>query len=55
MSNPSGKLFIGGLSFDTTDETFKEYFQQFGDVTDARNSSGEVPYFANNVEAPSNV
>eukprot|EP00942_MAST-04A_sp_MAST-4A-sp1_P001043 g1043.t1 len=35
MSNPSGKLFIGGLSFDTTDETFKEYFQQFGDVTDA--------------------
>jgi len=35
MSNPSGKLFIGGLSFDTTDETFKNYFSEFGEVTDA--------------------
>ena len=34
-SNQSGKLFIGGLSFDTTDETFRSYFSQFGEVTDA--------------------
>ena len=27
------KLFIGGLSFDTTDEGLLNYFQKFGDVT----------------------
>jgi RNA recognition motif-containing protein len=33
--NQNGKLFIGGLSFDTTDETFRSYFSQFGEVADA--------------------
>lgn len=28
------KLFIGGLSFDTVDESLREYFQTFGNVTD---------------------
>lgn len=28
------KLFIGSLSFDTTDEGMREYFKQFGDVLD---------------------
>jgi len=28
------KLFIGSLSFDTTDEGMREYFRQFGDVLD---------------------
>ncbi|CAK8682731.1 uncharacterized protein LOC143470186 isoform X2 [Clavelina lepadiformis] len=28
------KLFIGGLNFDTTDDSLREYFNQFGEVTD---------------------
>ncbi|XP_042202772.1 heterogeneous nuclear ribonucleoproteins A2/B1 isoform X2 [Callorhinchus milii] len=28
------KLFIGGLSFDTTEETLKKYFEQWGKLTD---------------------
>jgi len=30
-----GKLFIGGLSFETTDEKLQKYFSQFGPVTSA--------------------
>lgn len=29
------KIFIGGLSFETSDETLREYFSQYGAVTDA--------------------
>ncbi|KAI9321753.1 hypothetical protein BX666DRAFT_1905291 [Dichotomocladium elegans] len=29
-----GKMFIGGLNWDTTDETLKQYFTQFGEVLD---------------------
>ena len=29
------KIFIGGLSFETTDEALKRYFEQFGAVADA--------------------
>lgn len=29
------KIFIGGLSFETTDEALKRYFEQFGPVADA--------------------
>ncbi|KAL0978280.1 hypothetical protein UPYG_G00168350 [Umbra pygmaea] len=28
------KLFIGGLSFETTDESLREYFEQWGSLTD---------------------
>ncbi|BGP58030.1 hypothetical protein JCM8202_001732 [Rhodotorula sphaerocarpa] len=28
-----GKMFIGGLNWDTTDDTLKMYFEQFGEVT----------------------
>ena len=28
------KLFVGGLSRDTTDDQFRDYFMQFGNVTD---------------------
>jgi len=28
------KLFIGGLSYSTTDESLREYFSQFGDLID---------------------
>lgn len=31
----SSKIFIGGLSFETTDEALKRYFEQFGPVADA--------------------
>ncbi|CAM9104902.1 unnamed protein product [Discosporangium mesarthrocarpum] len=31
----SMKIFIGGLSFETTDEALKRYFEHFGVVTDA--------------------
>ncbi|KAF0553303.1 subunit of cleavage factor i [Gigaspora margarita] len=29
-----GKMFIGGLNWETTDESLKAYFSQFGEVTD---------------------
>jgi RNA recognition motif-containing protein len=32
----SKKLFIGGLSWGTSDETLRGAFEQFGDVTDAK-------------------
>ncbi|CAN2060791.1 hypothetical protein ACFX13_032338 [Malus domestica] len=32
----SSKLFVGGLSFGTNDESLKEAFSSFGDVTEAR-------------------
>lgn len=38
MSEPSvklGKIFIGGLSYETTDEKLRAYFGAFGPVTDA--------------------
>ena len=28
------KLFVGGLNYSTTDETLKEYFSQYGELTD---------------------
>ena len=28
------KLFIGGLDYDTTDSKLKDYFEQFGELTD---------------------
>jgi len=31
----SGKLFIGGLSWETTEETLKAYYGQLGEVTDS--------------------
>lgn len=30
-----GKLFIGGISWDTTEDRLREYFQSFGDVVEA--------------------
>jgi hypothetical protein len=29
------KIFVGGLSFETTDEKLKQYFSNFGPVNDA--------------------
>ena len=31
----SRKIFVGGLGNETTDETLKTYFEQFGDITDS--------------------
>jgi len=36
MSDEETKLFIGGLSWDTNDETLKAAFEKFGDITDAK-------------------
>ncbi|EIE21707.1 RNA-binding domain-containing protein, partial [Coccomyxa subellipsoidea C-169] len=30
------KLFVGGLAPETTEDNFKEYFGQFGDITEAQ-------------------
>jgi heterogeneous nuclear ribonucleoprotein A1/A3 len=34
MSSP-GKLFVGGVSWETTAETFANYFGKFGEVVDS--------------------
>ncbi|KAK5168862.1 uncharacterized protein LTR77_006171 [Saxophila tyrrhenica] len=31
-----GKMFIGGLNWETTDQSLKEYFSQYGDVVDCQ-------------------
>jgi RNA recognition motif-containing protein len=32
----SKKLFVGGLSWDTTDESLRQAFQRFGDIAEAK-------------------
>jgi RNA recognition motif-containing protein len=35
MQSDSGKLFIGGISWDTNEERLKEYFSSYGEVVEA--------------------
>ena len=35
MQTDSGKLFVGGISWDTDEERLKEYFSAFGEVVEA--------------------
>ena len=35
MDSDQGKLFIGGISWDTTEEKLKDHFGNFGDVINA--------------------
>lgn len=35
MEIETGKLFIGGISWDTSEERLREYFQAFGEVIEA--------------------
>lgn len=35
MEMETGKLFIGGISWDTNEDSLKEYFQTFGEVVEA--------------------
>jgi heterogeneous nuclear ribonucleoprotein A1/A3 len=32
---PGSKIFVGGLSWETSDETFKEFFSKFGEIEEA--------------------
>lgn len=33
MDSDQGKLFIGGISWETSDDKLKEYFGQYGEVS----------------------
>lgn len=35
MQSDNGKLFIGGISWDTNEERLKEYFGAYGEVVEA--------------------
>ena len=35
MDKESGKLFIGGISWETTEDRLRDYFQSFGEVLEA--------------------
>lgn len=35
MQTDSGKLFVGGISWDTDEDRLKEYFNAYGDVVEA--------------------
>lgn len=35
MQSEMGKLFIGGISWDTTEDRMKEYFSKYGEVLEA--------------------
>ncbi|XP_038986337.1 heterogeneous nuclear ribonucleoprotein 1-like [Phoenix dactylifera] len=34
-SSSSGKIFVGGVAWDTTEETFTEHFEKYGEITDS--------------------
>lgn len=35
MDSEKGKLFIGGISWETTEDRLKDYFKRFGEVVEA--------------------
>lgn len=41
------KLFIGGLSFETTDESLRAHFEQWGSLTDCVVGGGDYKHLLN--------
>ena len=39
IPNDPGKMFIGGLSWQTTPESIREYFSSFGDLAEVWNTA----------------
>lgn len=35
MDSDQGKLFVGGISWETTEDTLRDYFKRYGDVVDS--------------------
>lgn len=46
MSSEEGKLFVGGLNFDTDEQGLEQHFSSFGPISEGKNvSSGRVENF----------
>lgn len=40
MSSEEGKLFVGGLNFDTDEQGLEQHFSSFGPISEGKNVLG---------------